>query len=75
MMTIEVACRHASHGWNCGAEAGEACRWFDGHGAIEPMGSHFYHAERMEDAAGMSDAGDAPSEKAFDDAVEKTGLV
>ena len=77
-MTVEpigVSCRHSTDGWNCGAEAGDACRWFDLQGVIEPMGAHFYHAERIEDAAAISDAEDAPDEKTFDDAVENSGLI
>lgn len=74
MTPIEIACRHTNSisGLNCGAEAGEACRWAD---TEELVYSPHFHAERIEDAAAMTRLADPVNAAAFDRAVENSGLV
>ena len=70
MTPIEVACRHQNADLtNCGAESNEACVW-EGWNFAQPHPD--FHAERIEDAAGIGTAEGLPvSEKQFDDAVAK----
>jgi hypothetical protein len=73
MTPIEIACRHTNSvsGLNCGAQAGDACRWADTEALVYCPS---FHSERVEDAAAMSGGGDV-SAAAFDRAVENSGLV
>jgi hypothetical protein len=67
----DIACCHQNDDLtNCGAEAGEPCKWQDA-GL-----SGTYHAERVADAAAASQReGIKPTQEQFDQAVLDSGLV
>lgn len=78
MTPIEIACRHTQpDGWNCGAEAGEPCaEVVDGRHVWTNLPNAHFHAERIEDAAGISNgSGTAPTVEQFDKAVEGLGIL
>lgn len=67
MKPIDIACRH------CAQQPGESCKWG---GFMQLKDEGIFHAERIEDAALWTTGdGPAPSEEAFDKAVQDTGLV
>ena len=66
MRPIDIACRATNKdGTNCGAQAGEKCKW--PYPWAEQMG---FHSERIEDASASSVSADPPSAAAFEKAVE-----
>lgn len=74
----QIACRHTSrNGAVCGAQAGEDCRLDVDAQPLDYKtdGAGIYHAERIEDAAAMSQVADPVSEAEFDRAVIDSGLV
>ncbi len=66
----DIACSHQNEDLtNCGAEAGEPCKW------QQPGEEGLYHAERIADAAAASQRdGAAATKEQFDQAAWDSGL-
>jgi hypothetical protein len=71
MKPIEVSCpRTEANGTNCSAQSGQECMWLNPDGTYT-LGRDVFHAERIRDAASISDsAGDPPTVEEMAKATE-----